>query len=102
MNLSKSFSVSFNDPEFENRIAQVVNDSVSQALEAHFNLKKQESIELLTRDQVADFFKISLVTLRDWEVNCIIPPAIRIGSRVYWRAADIYDIINRKGGKNVK
>lgn len=58
--------------------------------------------KLFTRQEVANIFSVSLVTLRDWEKNKIIPPPIRKGSRVYWRAADIYADINQKGGKNGK
>lgn len=63
--------------------------------------EREPEEELLTRERVASFYSVSLVTLRDWEKNNIIPKPIRKGSRVYYRKSDIMNDIQKKGGDYV-
>jgi hypothetical protein len=49
--------------------------------------------ELLTRMQVAQIYKTSLVSLREWEKQGIIPKPLRKGSRVLFRKSDIMNDI---------
>ncbi len=63
---------------------------------------KMDKLSLMSRQDVADYFKISLPTLVDWEKKGKIPEAVRIGGRVYFRNSDIINHINSRGGKGNK
>lgn len=60
---------------------------------------REDETKLLSRQEVADIFKITLPTLNEWEKNGDIPKAVRIGGRVYFRNSDIINHINLKRGK---
>ena len=59
----------------------------------------EDETKLLTRQEVADIFKITLPTLADWEKKGEIPKAVRIGNRVYFKHSEIINHINSKGRK---
>ncbi len=78
-------------------LQRMIRDAVTDALKKQKEIessKKDE--ELMTRTEVAKLYKTSLVTLRQWEVDGIIPKPIRKGTRVYFRKSDIYNDINSK------
>ena len=103
MEINKSITLHFDETIFDDRISKVVNKAVSSALDDYFEKQqKQDGFELLTRQQVAAIYSVSLVTLRDWEKSNIIVKPIRKGSRVYWLKSDIMNDIQRKGGCDVK
>lgn len=56
------------------------------------NIKKsfqpKEPVELMTRHEVADFFKISFPTLHQWTKNGILH-GYRTGNRVYYKRGEI-------------
>ncbi|MEZ5199119.1 MAG: helix-turn-helix domain-containing protein [Bacteroidales bacterium] len=67
---------------------------IKEAIDEMLNRKDQaqphpEAEELLSRKEVAKIYKTSLVTLRQWEKDGIIPKPIRKGSRVYFRKSEI-------------
>lgn len=49
----------------------------------------KEPIELMTRQEVADFFQISLVTVHDWTKKGILLSGYRIGHRIRYKRSDI-------------
>jgi DNA-binding transcriptional regulator YiaG len=57
------------------------------------NVEGINKLLLLSRQETADIFKISLPTLKDWEKKGAIPKAIHIGNRVYYRKHEIINFI---------
>lgn len=65
----------------------------------HSNIDKQgkiDGIELLSRHDVARYFKVSLVTLDKWQKNNLIPKAIKIGGVVYYVKSEIEAFLKSK------
>jgi len=52
-----------------------------------------DELLMFSRQEVVDIFKVSLPTLKDWEKKGIIPKAVRLGNRVYFRRVDIINHI---------
>ncbi len=73
---------------------------IKEAVKEHFDdqsLNGDPNIPvLLSRQEVADIYHISLVTLREWEKDGIIPTPIRKGHLVFFRKADIIDDIQKQ------
>ncbi len=99
----KLLFTNISDEEFKRIIQESVSESIKNSL---LSLRKEEVNDepdkLYSREEVAAIYNVSFVTLRDWEKNKIIPKPIRMGSRVYWRKADIINDINTKGGSYAK
>lgn len=55
---------------------------------------QQKEIELLTRKEVSDLFKIIMTTLHSWINNGILTP-IKFGGRVYYDKAKLYESIRK-------
>jgi excisionase family DNA binding protein len=54
------------------------------------NFQPKEPIELMTRQEVADFFQISLVTVHDWTKKELLK-SYRIGNRVRYKRSEIIE-----------
>jgi hypothetical protein len=52
------------------------------------NFQPIEPLELMTRKEVVDYFKISFPTLHQW-TNCGILCDYKIGNRVYYKRSEI-------------
>ncbi len=84
---------SINKDEFQHWIKTAIAEELKQK---EASVEKPKGEELLTRKEVAKIFRTSLVTLRQWEKDGIIPKPLRKGSRVFFRKSDILDDIGRK------
>lgn len=69
--------------ELESTIRTAVQSEISKLQ------PQQQPDRLVTRKQRAQELNISLPTLAEWEKKGIIPPATRIGSRVYFKQSDL-------------
>lgn len=77
-------------------LADKVADKLLLKIEAYLkqiNSKKDEG--LLTRQETAEYLKVSLVTVHQWAKYGIINP-VRIGNRVYFKKQSILDVIERQ------
>jgi len=54
--------------------------------------------DYISRREVANIFKISLVTVNDW-VNKGILQAYKVANRVYFKRSEVENALVRKGGK---
>ncbi len=52
------------------------------------NLQPKEPLELMTRNQVADFFHIDLSTVHNWTKRGLLK-SVGIGNRVYYKRKEI-------------
>ena len=58
------------------------------------NFQPWEPLELLTREETAEFLKISLSTLWHWSKNGVLP-SYGIGNRVYYKRSDLENSLIR-------
>ncbi|KAB8151070.1 DNA-binding transcriptional MerR regulator [Mesoflavibacter sabulilitoris] len=58
-------------------------------------LSKKQNDEILTRQEVADYLRISLVTIHSWNKHGILNP-IRIGNRIFYKKQDILDVLEQQ------
>jgi predicted DNA-binding transcriptional regulator AlpA len=82
--------------ELTDELHERLLNSFRDEIFGQLSFENKESDELLTRKQVANLYKVSLVTLRSWEKESIIPKPIRKGSRVYWPKSVIMNDIKNK------
>lgn len=59
------------------------------------NIKSNNDLGLLTRDDVLNIFKINKSTLTRWQKEKTLP-FIKIGGRVYFKRAEIETMLNIK------
>ena len=59
----------------------------------------KENQVLWTREETADFFQVSFQTLYNWKKHKILNP-VRVGTRVYYKKADVYALLNKEGGSH--
>ena len=58
-------------------------------------LSKKQNDEFLTRQEVADYLKISLVLIHSWNKHGILNP-IRMGNRILYKKQDILDVLEEQ------
>ena len=77
-------------------LADKVADKLLLKIENYLKeLSKPKNEELLTRQEVANYLRISLVTIHSWSKHGIISP-IRIGNRILFKKQDILDILEQQ------
>ena len=82
-------------------LKHLIQSAIKEEIGNHNELAGgNEMEELLTREEVAEIYRTSLVTLRQWEKDGIIPKPIRKGSRVLFRKSDIMKDIQGKAEPN--
>ncbi len=87
----------YDEGQYKEIMQNVVSDAIIAAFEKMAqNEQKVKDEVLLSRKETADLYGISLVTLRAWEKDGIIPKPIRMGSRVYWPKSVIMNDIKNK------
>jgi hypothetical protein len=76
-------------------LSQMITDAVNEAVK---NIKIEQPItpsqELLSRKEVADKLKISLVTLNDWTKKGIVN-SYSIGGRILYKASEINEKLSK-------
>ena len=58
-------------------------------------LSKKQNDEILTRQEVADYLRISLVTIHSWNKHGILNP-IRMGNIIFYKKQDILDVLEQQ------
>jgi len=77
-------------------LAEKVADKLLLKMEAYLKqLSTAKDEGLLTRQETANYLKVSLVTIHQWAKYGIINP-IRIGNRVYFKKQAILDLIEKQ------
>jgi hypothetical protein len=81
----------------EQALSQCIRDAVRAELREHFRtgstqLPKEE--QLLSKQELADEFGISLVTLTDWMKKGL--PFLRLHKRVYFERSKVLEIMRRQ------
>ena len=58
------------------------------------SFQPREPEELMTREETAEYLKVSLTTLWHWSKKGILP-SYGIGNRVYYKRSEVESIINK-------
>ncbi|MFD1616572.1 helix-turn-helix domain-containing protein [Gelatiniphilus marinus] len=77
-------------------LADTVADKLMLKIENYLKeLSKKQNDEILTRQEVADYLRISLVTIHSWNKHGILNP-IRMGNRIFYKKQDILDVLEQQ------
>ncbi len=72
-------------------LSQLINEGVRKQLtDLIVSLRKQETAEYLTREEVVKLLSISYPTLHDW-VHKNILKSYKVGNRTYFKRAEVED-----------
>lgn len=86
--------------ELQLAISNIVKVEIERQLETKFIQNNSDPpINLLTRMEVAEIFKISTVSLDKWKRAGILPKSIKMAGRVYYLKNEILEIINKRKTK---
>jgi DNA-binding transcriptional MerR regulator len=81
----------------EEDLINLINGAISHSpLEKNGESDGKNSVNLLTRAEMAKELKISLPTLRKWTVKKIIPNHIKLGGFVYYDKQKVVDFLKAK------
>lgn len=77
-------------------LAEKVADKLLLKMETYLKqISSTKDEGLLTRQETADYFKVSLVTIHQWVKYGILNP-VRFGNRVYFKKQAILDLIEKQ------
>jgi len=77
-------------------LADKVADKLLNKIEDYLSqLNKKDNDTLLTRQETADYLRVSLTTIHHWKKHNIIKP-IYLGNRVYFKKQHILDVLEQK------
>jgi hypothetical protein len=57
-------------------------------------IKIEKPAHLMSRKEVAAFFKVSIVTVHNWTKEGILP-SHRVGSRIFYKSNEIEEVVTR-------
>ena len=92
--MEKSLLVTLTTTELRSLIAEVVGDQLAQVV--HTPTDSTESPTLLSRLQVAALFGVSKTTIDKWRRFRILPPEVKIASRVYFYKEQIMELVKQR------
>jgi excisionase family DNA binding protein len=75
-------------PRAMEEVLQKLNRLENELREIKVNFQPKEPLELMTREETAEFLKISLSTLWHWSRKGIIP-SYGMGNRVFYKRSDV-------------
>lgn len=77
------------DAEARAELKSIFKEAVKEELANYIPPAPQTLPEFLTRQETADLYRISLVTLHEWDCNNLIPKKVKINGRVRYRRDEI-------------
>ncbi len=77
-------------------ILDAIRDINKQQEQAAKQAVKQENDNLLSRNEVAEKFGVSLVTVNSWVTKGILT-SVKIGGRRFFKESEIVSLLNVKG-----
>jgi predicted DNA-binding transcriptional regulator AlpA len=92
--MEKSLLVTLTTSELRSLIAEVVSDQLANVVQTPTDLT--ESPSLISRLQVASLFGVSKTTIDKWRRFQILPPEVKIASRVYFYKEQIMDLVKQR------
>lgn len=80
--------------DLRNIISEVLDEKLFRITSETKEAQKEAS--LISRLEVAKLFGVSTTTIDKWRRHKILPPAIKISSRVYFKKEEITLLYNRR------
>lgn len=80
-----------NQEAFINEVQQLLKDPKREII---LELKNNRNNDLFTRKELAKYLKVSQQTIINWSATGILKPTY-IGSRVYYKADEVNNLLNR-------
>jgi len=74
--------------EFFKRVEEIVERKINE------KIKAEKPVHLMSRKEVAAFFKVSTVTILNWTKEGILP-SHRVGSKVYYKSNEIEEVVTK-------
>ena len=88
-----------NENDFKKWVKEAVKESVQDIL-SNEKMKDREPDDLLNRKEIANFLRISLVTLTDWIKRGL--PSHKQRGRVYFMKSEVLDYIKENKMRQLK
>lgn len=86
--------ISLTTNDLRNIISEVLEEKLFRIKSETKEAQKEAS--LISRLEVAKLFGVSTTTIDKWRRHKILPPAIKISSRVYFKKEEITLLYNRR------
>ncbi|WP_300433728.1 helix-turn-helix domain-containing protein [Christiangramia sp.] len=78
----------FENSAQQNQFKQWLSETIDEKFQQYIKTIKSSTNELMTREETAEFFSISLPTLHEWTKNGQLN-SYRKGNRVYYKRSEI-------------
>jgi predicted DNA-binding transcriptional regulator AlpA len=92
--MKNKLMISLTAQEFRDLLLEAMN-----MINVHESFKKPDNTSesnVISRLEVAKLFGVSKTTIDKWRRSKILPPIVKIASRVYFRRDQIIDLLQRK------
>jgi excisionase family DNA binding protein len=74
--------------EFFSRIETIIEKKLEE------KIKIEKAVHLMSRKEVAVYFKVSIVTIHNWTKEGILP-SHRVGSRIFYKSNEIEEVVTK-------
>jgi hypothetical protein len=86
--------VTLNIFQLRSIIAEVFDEKIGKITKK--TKEKQENISLISRLQAGKMFQVSTTTIDKWRKFKVLPPEIKVASRVFFDRDQIFEALKRK------
>jgi predicted DNA-binding transcriptional regulator AlpA len=86
-----------------NELRNIISELLDEKLIQHQSQKKipKNDASLISRLEVSKLFGVSPTSIDKWRRYKILPPVIKIASRIYFDKQKVMDLIERKNRNNI-
>lgn len=84
--------LNINTSELKRFITEVLEEKLKQLLPE--KKETQSEVSLISRHEVAKLFKVSTTTIDKWRRFNILPPIVKMASRVYFKRHEIMQLMH--------
>jgi predicted DNA-binding transcriptional regulator AlpA len=91
--ISKDFLVTMTTSELRSLIAELLDEKLISSTK---QVVEQKDTPLYSRLEVAKLFGVSKTTIDKWRRYRILPPHVKIASRVYFYKEQILELVKRR------
>ena len=93
--MTKKHLFELKDEDLRNLLRQELKQILDGLKEASAN-QANDLDALISRQELAHYFDVSLVTIDKWVYHKVIPAPFKLGNRVYFRKTEITKLIGKK------
>ena len=97
--MEKILLVTLTTNDLRNIISDVIDEKLMRIASEAKEAKKEAS--LISRLEVAKLFSVSKTTIDKWRRYKILPPVIKVASRIYFKKDEILELFHSKQKKQI-